>query len=126
MPTFNSARMHPFLTALSIAAVVVSAASAVAQSPPPDRPAVTPKTEATDTKACGPQGTHATVGKGGDVVVRKPNDETLSSKLAASDGVICPPARVDPEIKAPTPEAGPMPVIPPPGSPGGNPRVQPK
>jgi hypothetical protein len=109
-----------------LAASVTLASVAVAQSPPPDRPAVAPKTAPTDTKACGPQGTHATVGKGGDVVVRKPNDETLSSKLAASDGVICPPAGVDPEIRAPTPEAGRMPVIPPPGSPGGNPQVQPK
>ena len=49
----------------------------------------------------------------------------LSEKLAQSDGVLCPP-NVDPGIRAPTPEAGRMPVIPPPGSPGGNPNVQPK
>jgi hypothetical protein len=29
-------------------------------------------------------------------------------------------------MKAPVPETGKMPVIPPPGSPGGNPQVQPK
>jgi len=29
-------------------------------------------------------------------------------------------------MKAPTPNTGKMPVIPPPGSPGGNPDVQPK
>jgi hypothetical protein len=29
-------------------------------------------------------------------------------------------------MQAPTPEAGKTPVIPPPGSPGGNPSVQPK
>ena len=51
---------------------------------------------------------------------------TLSDKLARTDGVICPP-NVDPEIKAPTPESGnKMPVIPPPGSPGGDPSIQPK
>ena len=50
---------------------------------------------------------------------------TLSDKLAQSDGVLCPP-NVDPGIKAPTPEVGKMPVIPPPGSPGGDPRVRPK
>ncbi len=66
------------------------------------------------------------MGQGGDVVVQKPDDQTLSSKLADSGGVICPPRHVDPEIAAPTPPAGPMPVIPPPGSPGGNPQVQPK
>jgi hypothetical protein len=49
----------------------------------------------------------------------------LSDKLAQSDGVLCPP-NVDPAIKAPTPDVGNMPVIPPPGSPGGNPNVQPK
>ncbi|HTV26594.1 MAG TPA: hypothetical protein VMF32_02310 [Xanthobacteraceae bacterium] len=49
----------------------------------------------------------------------------LSDKLAKSGGVICPP-NVDPDMKAPTPKGGTMPVIPPPGSPGGNPNVQPK
>ena len=50
---------------------------------------------------------------------------TLSDKLSQTNGVICPP-NVDPNMKAPTPNAGKMPVIPPPGSPGGNPDVQPK
>jgi hypothetical protein len=49
----------------------------------------------------------------------------LSERLAQSDGVLCPP-NVDPGIKAPTPDTGRMPVIPPPGSPGGDPDVQPK
>jgi hypothetical protein len=52
-------------------------------------------------------------------------NQSLSDKLAQSNGVICPP-NVDPAIKAPTPNAGKMPVIPPPGSPGGNPNIQPK
>jgi len=51
----------------------------------------------------------------------------LSDRLARTDGVICPPSGVDPEIKAPAPEGGgAMPVIPPPGSPGGDPTVRPK
>lgn len=53
------------------------------------------------------------------------NNQTLSEKLGQSGGVICPP-EVDPGMKAPTPEGGKTPVIPPPGSPGGNPNVQPK
>ena len=53
-------------------------------------------------------------------------DRNLSDKLAQSGGVICPPSTGDPDIKAPTPKGGTMPVIPPPGSPGGNPNVQPK
>ena len=52
--------------------------------------------------------------------------EPLGDKLAKSDGVLCPPSGVDPEMRAPTPDAGNMPVIPPPGSPGGDPTVRPK
>jgi hypothetical protein len=52
--------------------------------------------------------------------------EPLGDKLARSDGVLCPPPGVDPEIRAPTPDAGNTPVIPPPGSPGGDPTVRPK
>jgi hypothetical protein len=57
----------------------------------------------------------------------QPNDssKTLSDKLDQGGGVICPPD-VDPGIKAPAPETGKTPVIPPPGSPGGDPNVQPK
>ena len=51
--------------------------------------------------------------------------QTLNQKLAKTQGVICPPD-VDPAMKKPTPTTGTMPVIPPPGSPGGNPSVQPK
>jgi hypothetical protein len=54
-----------------------------------------------------------------------PADQTLSEKLAQTDGVLCPPD-IDPDIKAPTPQAGKMPIIPPPGSPGGDPTVRPK
>ena len=53
------------------------------------------------------------------------NSENLSDKLAQSGGVLCP-QNVDPAIKAPTPNTHDKPVIPPPGSPGGNQNVQPK
>jgi len=52
--------------------------------------------------------------------------EPLGDKLAKSNGVLCPPSGVDPEIRAPTPETGNTPVIPPPGSPGGDPNLRPK
>ena len=52
-------------------------------------------------------------------------NKTLSEKLYQTAGVICPPD-VDPAIKVPTPNAGKTPVIPPPGSPGGDQSVQPK
>jgi hypothetical protein len=52
--------------------------------------------------------------------------EPLGDRLARSDGVLCPPSGVDPEMRAPTPQGGNTPVIPPPGSPGGDPTVRPK
>lgn len=55
-----------------------------------------------------------------------PGDQQLSEKLDRSEGVICPPAGVDPEIASPPPGGGKTPVIPPPGSPGGDPSVRPK
>jgi hypothetical protein len=54
------------------------------------------------------------------------NAEPLSDKLAKSDGVLCPPRGVDTEMHVPTPDAGTTPVIPPPGSPGGDQSVRPK
>jgi hypothetical protein len=54
--------------------------------------------------------------------------ENLSDRLERSKGVIRPPDNVDPEIHVTPPEAtrDPMPVIPPPGSPGGDQSIQPK
>jgi hypothetical protein len=66
--------------------------------------------QTTDPKACSEQ---------------ERSNQTLGEKLGQSNGVICPP-EVDPGMKAPTPEAGKTPIIPPPGSPGGDPSVQPK
>jgi hypothetical protein len=54
------------------------------------------------------------------------NDVPLGDKLAQSDGVICPPTNVDPKMRTPAPNGGPMPVIPPPGSPGGDQTIRPK
>ena len=51
--------------------------------------------------------------------------ETLSDKLARTDGVLCPP-RTDPDIAEKPPAGGAMKVIPPPGTPGNQPEVQPK
>ncbi|HET7880455.1 MAG TPA: hypothetical protein VFL55_06180 [Acetobacteraceae bacterium] len=52
---------------------------------------------------------------------------TLSDKLSEQQGTLKPPA-VDPGIQAPVhaPTRGTMPVIPPPGTPGGDQRVVPK
>jgi hypothetical protein len=51
--------------------------------------------------------------------------QNLSRQLSQSNGVICPP-QTDPGMKQPAPNQGTMPIIPPPGTPGGNPNVQPK
>jgi hypothetical protein len=93
----------------------VCAVMAAAQDRPQDPPSVI------DPKGCAPSERLQTDGKAPD---GKAGD-SLSDKLARTDGVICPP-NVDPEIKAPTPQGGKMPVIPPPGSPGGDQSIQPK
>ena len=52
---------------------------------------------------------------------------TLSDKLQRSDGVITPPdVGSGMVVRPPVPNPGTTPVIPPPGSPGGNPRLDPK
>lgn len=54
--------------------------------------------------------------------------DNLSNKLNRTNGVITPPADVDPKINRPAPVPNPnsTPVIPPPGTPGGQGNVQPK
>ena len=110
-------------------ALIVASAAASAQAPPapatppaqtappaPGRSAeCTPMQPAPQRGAAAPEG--GTTGQ---------RAEPLGDKLARSDGVLCPPAGIDPEIRAPTPDAGNTPVIPPPGSPGGDPTVRPK
>ena len=50
----------------------------------------------------------------------------LSDQLAESKGVICPPTGIDPGLAVPPVGGGRMRVIPPPGTPGGDPGIQPK
>lgn len=54
--------------------------------------------------------------------------DNLSQQLEKSDGVIRPPATETPDmtVPAPVPNPGTMPVIPPPGSPGGDQQIVPK
>jgi hypothetical protein len=106
------------------AAVIALSASALAQAPPRSKPPVMPNAEQNKPENC----TQATVGQGADIDSknRPAQDKNLSDKLAQSNGVICPPPHVDPGMHQPAPEQGTMPVIPPPGTPGGNQNVQPK
>jgi hypothetical protein len=66
----------------------------------------------------------------GGLVLPSPGETTgsanLSDELSRSKGVICPPAEVDPSIAVPPTGGGVMPVIPPPGTPGGDPNIVPK
>ncbi|MGA8499794.1 MAG: hypothetical protein WB764_30230 [Xanthobacteraceae bacterium] len=83
-------------SALVIALAMTSAVVAQAQTPDP--------------KGCTPQ---------------ERSSQALNEGADKNAGVICPPD-IDPAMKAPTPNSGDNAVIPPPGSPGGNPNVQPK
>ncbi|CAN5323490.1 hypothetical protein BH10PSE11_BH10PSE11_14190 [soil metagenome] len=136
MPQGTSAplRRFPFMTVkLTIAAgcaLALMPAVTLAQAPPapaapqaqtaPPNPARA-ATNCTPTEVVPQDGTLAPRGA---TTGRAP--ESLGDRLAKSDGVLCPPSGVDPEMHAPTPQGGPMPVIPPPGSPGGDPSVRPK
>lgn len=95
---------------------------AAQNAPPPNPPPGNTAPQTRDLKACGPE-----QGSRTGSTAPRPMDgsQTLSDKLAQTDGVICPP-NIDSDIKAPTPQGGPMLVIPPPGSPGGDSSVRPK
>jgi hypothetical protein len=59
---------------------------------------------------------------------RRPG-ESLSDRLDRTEGVIRPPADISPnmpQVRPPAPDPRTTPVIPPPGTPGGNPQVEPK
>jgi hypothetical protein len=114
-------------TGLAIAMLLMPSMVA-AQAPPPSKAPVAPKVDRLEPNACAHSDTLSTVGKGGEAPIHRPDGkDDLSEKLARSGGVICPPEHVDPEMKQPTPPTGgAMPVIPPPGSPGGDRSVQPK
>ena len=110
---------------------VLMAASGAVQAQAPPTPATPPAQTAPPASArannCAPMQPmphQGTVAPGGSTTGQRA--EPLSDKLARTDGVLCPPPGIDPEIRAPTPEAGNTPVIPPPGSPGGDPTIRPK
>ncbi len=108
---------------------------AIAQAPPtaatPQQPSSTapaPAREIPASSNCAP--TQPKSGEGpaapGGVTTGQAPSEPLGDKLAKSDGVLCPPPNVDPQMRAPAPSGGNTPVIPPPGSPGGDQSIRPK
>ncbi|MEA2986688.1 MAG: hypothetical protein QOD94_2942 [Alphaproteobacteria bacterium] len=102
------------LASVLVAPALGQSTSPLASGSPPCSPSLPPGSPGTATTGGGEPHNPAT-----------PPDN-LSQRLAQSDGVICPPPAVDPEIRLPTPDAGRTPVIPPPGSPGGDPSIRPK
>jgi hypothetical protein len=113
---------HAFARAVALALLTAPGA---AQQAPPTPPVETPTPRGIDPKACAPSDRL----QPGDTNPRAPaatTGENLSDKLARTDGVICPPAGVDPGIHEPPPAGGRTPVIPPPGTPGGDQSVRPK
>jgi hypothetical protein len=106
------------------AAMLLAAGMASAQVPRPAAPGGSAPCSPSSPPLPGSPGTPP-LGAGSGQSNSQPG-ENLSDRLARADGVICPPANVDPEIKAPTPDVGNMPIIPPPGSPGGDPNIRPK
>jgi hypothetical protein len=112
-------RTRSLLSIAAAPAVLLMLGGAVmAQTTAPTPPATSPNANCTpDTRegaAAGSQ--NATVGSG-----TNPSD-----KLANSNGVICPPTGIDPEMHKPAPGGGRMIVIPPPGGPGGDQNTVPK
>jgi hypothetical protein len=110
------------MAVILLAAIAVPCA-AQSNQPPPDTGPRNTVPQARDPKSCSDD-QRLRAGPDAPQLTDRGN-QTLSEKLEQTDGVLCPP-NVDPDIKAPTPQAGPMPVIPPPGSPGGDPTVRPK
>jgi hypothetical protein len=109
--------------------LIAGSGAAIAQAPPTPAtpPAQTaPPAPTHSANDCAPTqtGPRGTITPNGTTTGQSP--EPLGDKLARSDGVLCPPTGVDPEIRAPTPNTGNTPVIRPPGSPGGDPTVRPK
>ena len=119
-------RHRPFVLAAALIASSL-ATGALAQgssqsTQPPTLPTLpSPQNNSTIPEKIAPQepsSTGSTAGSGG----------TLSEKLERSDGVIRPPEGISPDMstRAPVPNPGTTPVIRPPGSPGGNPTLDPK
>src|ERR1700681_564960 len=113
-----------FLCMLIAASGAASAQAPPAPATPPAQTAPPAAARANDCTPMRPVPPRGTVAPEGSTTGQRA--EPLGDKLAKSDGVLCPPAGVDPEIRAPTPETGNTPVIPPPGSPGGDPSLRPK
>ena len=117
--------MRPVLIVASTLAVLAAPAFAQnPQTPPAPKPeAATPST-GNERLACPPGvDEREAPSLNGDTTG---SGKSLSRQLSDSEGVVCPPAHVDPGMVAAPPEGGSLRVIPPPGSPGGDQSINPK
>lgn len=102
---------------IAAAGGVIIAAATLAQTAP-NRPGEEPRQGPADQCYQPPSGSNQ---RSDDATGRDPGRQ-----LSQSQGVVCPPAKVDPKMTKPAPERGTTPVIPPPGSPGNGSNIQPK
>jgi len=120
------------MTLLGVLAGAMLAAPMIARAQAPATPVTPPPPTAIQSHPdsnsdCAPSKLSNPNARPGVTTGQAPSDSApLSDRLAAGNGVLCPPSGVDPEIRAPTPDVGKTPVIPPPGSPGGDQSVKPK
>jgi hypothetical protein len=116
--------------ALLFSVLMATAGAALAQAPPTPStpPAKTAPPSPERTANCAPMQPKPNAGTAvpDGTTTTGQRAEPLGDKLARADGVLCPPAGVDPDMHAPAPDTGKTPVIPPPGSPGGDPTIRPK
>lgn len=108
----------------TLLAFLFVATAADAQAPPSQ---VSPQTLPQGTMRCAPMPPQNS-GQGerpySGTVGQAPSG--LSDRLAQSRGVLCPPSEIDPQMHRDAPDEGNTPVIPPPGTPGGDPSIRPK
>jgi hypothetical protein len=111
----RSIDMRKWNTAAAILAATVSAAIAQVQGEHPPTTSPESRNECSRGSGGAPPRSDETTGS-----------RSLGDRLAESKGVICPPAGVDPGIAVPPVGGGRTPVIPPPGTPGGDPKIEPR
>ena len=108
----------------SVIAALALPALAAAQAPPQAKSPAAPSKEVHDPDACANTRPPSARAARSRCVASRPKKPERQARPV--EGVICPPDQIDPEMNRPAPGGGKMPVIPPPGSPGGDPNVQPK
>jgi hypothetical protein len=110
-------------TALLFCLLMSASGMASAQAPPAPAtpPAQTAPPAPVRTSDCAPMPSRGAVWPEGTTTGQRA--EPLGDRLAKSNGVLCPPAGVDPEMRAPAPDVGNTPVVRPPG---GDPNLRPK